>query len=93
MVISGLMFASRWTWVTPLVGAGVVFAAVVGMTPPGFGAISDVVLGSPRGPMADSDAYVLGAASSLALVTLLVLAAVAVGIEFVLRLRRRAELG
>ena len=87
------MFAARWTWLVPLAGASLVFAGVVGTTPPGFGAIGEVVFGSPRGPIADSDAYVLGAASSLALITLVVLAVVAVGIEFVLRLRRRGELG
>jgi hypothetical protein len=85
------MFAAPWTWVSPLVGAAVVFLAVVWITPPGFGAIADVVLGSPRGPSADAAAYVLGAAGSLALSTLLVLALVSVGIEFALRLRHRAE--
>jgi hypothetical protein len=77
----------------PLVGAAVVFLVVVWATPPGFGAIVEVVFGSPRGPNADSDAYVLGAASSLALVTLLVLTLVCIGVEFVLRLRHRGELG
>jgi hypothetical protein len=81
------MFASSWTWVGPLVGAAVVFVAVLWTTPPGFGAIAAVVLGSPRGTTADSAAYVLGAAGSLALVTLLVLALVSIGIEFALRRR------
>jgi Mn2+/Fe2+ NRAMP family transporter len=85
-----MMFERPWTWVGPLVGALVVFAAVLAVTPPGFGAIQEVVFGSPRGPSADAAAYVLGAAGSLALLTLLVLAAVAIGIEFVLRLRNRA---
>jgi len=84
------MFAARWTWGLPLVGAAIVFAAVLAVTPPGFGAIVEVVLGSPRGPSADAAAYVLGAAGSLALVTLLVLATVSVGIDFVVRRRRRA---
>jgi hypothetical protein len=85
------MFGRPWTWVTPLVGAAAVFVAVLWITPPGFGAIVDVVVGSPRGPSADGAAYVLGAAGSLALSTLLVLALVSVGIEFALRLRHRAE--
>jgi hypothetical protein len=88
-----MMFASRWTWVAPLLGAGVVFVVVVWTTPPGFGAIGEVVFGSPRGPNADSDAYVLGAASSLALGTLLVLTLVSIGIEFIVRLRQRGKLG
>ena len=83
------MFASSWTWVGPLVGAAVVFVVVLWTTPPGFGAIAAVVFGSPRGTTADSAAYVLGSASSLALVTLLVLALVSIGIEFALRLRHR----
>src|SRR4030081_1837241 len=86
------MFASAWTRLAPLVGAGVVFLAVVWTTPPGFGAIAGVVFGSPRGTSADSAAYVLGSAGSLALVTLLVLALVSLGIEFALRLRHRRSL-
>jgi hypothetical protein len=85
------LFVSPWTWVGPLVGAGVVFVLVVWTTPPGFGAVAAVVFGSPRGTTADSAAYVLGSASSLALLTLLVLALVSIGIEFALRLRKRAE--
>jgi len=83
------MFVSPWTWISPLVGAVVVFVLVLLRTPPGFEAISQLVFNTPRGPSADAVAYVLGAAGSLALVTLGVLAAVSVGIEFALRLRRR----
>jgi hypothetical protein len=83
------MFAQSWTWLGPLVGAAIVFVAVLWTTPPGFGAIAVVVFGSPRGTNADSAAYVLGSAASLALVTLLVLTLVSVGIEFALRLRHR----
>jgi len=83
------MFTSPWTWVGPLVGAVVVFVGVVSTTPPGFAAIADVVFGTPRGTNADSAAYVLGSASSLALMTLLVLTLLSVGIEFALRLRKR----
>jgi hypothetical protein len=84
-----VMFDRPWTWVAPLVGAAIVFAAVLWVTPPGFGAIVEVVLGSPRGPNADAAAYVLGSAGTLALVTLLVLALMSIGIEFVLRLRSK----
>ena len=42
-------------------------------TPPGFEAISDILFGLPRGPNADAAAYALGAAGSLALLTLLLL--------------------
>jgi Mn2+/Fe2+ NRAMP family transporter len=84
------MFTAPWTWGVPVIGALLVFAAVLWVTPPGFGAIGAVVFGSPRGPSADAAAYVLGAAGSLALVTLLVLAAAAIGIECALRMRKRA---
>ncbi|MDQ6673642.1 MAG: hypothetical protein M3069_23350 [Chloroflexota bacterium] len=84
-----MLFGSAWTWVVPLVGAAVVFLGVVWTTPPGFGAIANVAFGTPRGTSADSAAYVLGSAGSLALMTLLVLALVSIGIEFALRLRNR----
>lgn len=83
------MFGSFWTWVAPLVGAALVFVGVMLTTPPGFGALANVAFGTPRGPIADSAAYVLGSAASLALMTLLVLAIVAIGIEFALRRRNR----
>jgi hypothetical protein len=66
------VFCSPWSWSVPIVAAAVVFAAVLLTTPPGFRALSDIVLGSPRGPSADAAAYALGAAGSLALVTLVV---------------------
>lgn len=65
-----------WTWIVPLVGAAAVFAGVLATTPPGFGALSDVLLGVPRGPNAEAAAYALGAAGTLALVALLVLSGV-----------------
>jgi hypothetical protein len=68
------MFGSIWSWLVPIAAAALVFAAVLLTTPPGFRAISDIVLGSPRGPSADAAAYALGAAGSLALLTLVVLA-------------------
>jgi hypothetical protein len=69
------MFSAPWSWIVPLLGAGVVFGAVLQSTPPGLRAITDVAFGTPRGPSADAAAYALGAAASLALVALLVLAA------------------
>jgi Mn2+/Fe2+ NRAMP family transporter len=71
----------------PLVAATVVFCAVLLTTPPGFGAVGDVILFAPRGPSADAAAYALGAAASLALVTLLVLAVACGGLELALRKR------
>jgi hypothetical protein len=69
------MFRSSRSWLVPLIGACAVFGFVLLTTPPGFGAISDVLVGAARGPNADAGAYTLGAASSLALVALCVLAA------------------
>lgn len=74
-----------WTWITPLIGAGVVFAYVLVTTPPGFRAIPDVLLNSPRGANADAAAYALGAAASLALVTLLGLALLGALVEIAMR--------
>jgi hypothetical protein len=85
------MLASRWSWVGPVVAAAIVFVAVLWTTPPGFGAIADIVFGTPRGTSADSAAYVLGSAGSLALITLLVLTLVSIGIGCALRLRNRAK--
>jgi len=72
----------------PLVGAAGAFGLVLWTTPPGFGAIGLVVFGSPRGVVADAAAYALGAAASLALLTLVVLAAILGGIDFVIRRTR-----
>ena len=69
----------------PLVGAALVFGAVLLTTPPGFGAIRDVVLVAPSGPTADAAAYALGAAASLALVTLLVLGVACGGLDLAFR--------
>jgi Mn2+/Fe2+ NRAMP family transporter len=79
------MFGRRWSWAVPLLGALVVFGVVLVTTPPGFRAISDVILGSPRGPTADAVAYTLGAASSLALLALLLLAGLTSLLELALR--------
>ena len=79
------MFRSLHSWLLPLIGAGAVFAFVLLTTPPGFGALSDVLVGSARGPNADAGAYTLGAASSLALIALLVLAALVSAIELLKR--------
>jgi hypothetical protein len=79
------MFAAWWAWLVPLVGAAIVFGGVLLSTPPGFRAVSDVLLGSPRGPAADAAAYALGAAASLALAMLLLLAALIAAIETLIR--------
>jgi hypothetical protein len=70
------MFSAAWSWILPLVGACATFGAVLLTTPPGFRALTDVVFGTPRGPNADAVAYTLGAAASLALATLIVLAVI-----------------
>ena len=79
------MFGSTWSWLAPIASAAVVFAAVLLTTPPGFRAISDILLGSPRGPNADAAAYALGAAGSLALVTLLALGLVLGVVDLAIR--------
>jgi hypothetical protein len=84
------MFRSTWSWLVPIAGAGMVFAAVLLTTPPGFRAISDILLGSPRGPSADAAAYAVGAAASLALLTLLVLGLVLGVIDLAFRRWRSA---
>jgi hypothetical protein len=58
----------------PLLVALLVFVLVLSSTPPGFGAIPDQLLGLARGPNLDAAAFALGAASSLALVSLVVVA-------------------
>ena len=84
------MFRSIWSWLVPIVCAAAVFAAVLLTTPPGLRALSDVVLGSPRGPSADAAAYALGAAGSLALLTLLLLGVVLGAIDLAMRRKRSA---
>jgi hypothetical protein len=81
------VFSSTWSWVVPVLAAAVVFGGVLGSTPPGFAAISAVVLGSPRGATADAAAYALGAAASLALLTLIVVAAVCAALDWLVRRR------
>jgi hypothetical protein len=81
------VFASPWTWLVPLLLALGVFVGVLWTTPPGFGAISAVLFGTPRGADADAAAYALASAASLAL-GVLVLAAGMIGI--VESVRRRA---
>jgi hypothetical protein len=82
-----------WKWLIPLVGALAVFCGVLLVTPPGFRTITDVLFGSPRGPNADAAAYALGAASSLALVALLGLAALCTAVPWASRIiwRRPAK--
>jgi hypothetical protein len=75
------VFGTLWSWLLPVLGAALVFVAVLVTTPPGFGAIGAVLFGSPRGAIADAAAYAIGAAASLALVALVVLAAITQTIE------------
>jgi hypothetical protein len=82
------MFCAPWSWLVPIAGAAVVFAAVLLTTPPGFRAISDILHGTPRGPSADAAAYALGAAGSLALLTLLALGLVLGAIDLAVRRKR-----
>jgi hypothetical protein len=74
-----------WTWIVPLLVTLGVFSGVLLTTPPGFGAISDVLFGLPRGPNAEGAAYALGAAGSLACVSLVVSAAVCASIDTALQ--------
>ena len=76
-----------WTWLLPLLGAAAVFGGVLLTTPPGFRALADAATGAARGANADAAAYALGAAASLALLALLVLAALSYSITFLLRRR------
>ena len=62
--------ARVWRWLVPLVAALLVFSGVLLATPPGFASIADLLLGPPRGARADAAAYAVGAAGSLALLTL-----------------------
>jgi hypothetical protein len=75
------VFHSAWSWAVPVIGAALVFSAVLVTTPPGFGAMGTVLFGTPRGATGDAAAYAIGAAASLALVTLVLLAALARTIE------------
>ncbi len=59
-----------WSWVTPLGVAALVFSGVLVSTPPGFGAIAQVLVFRESGPLGDAAAYALGAAASLAFVAL-----------------------
>ena len=79
------MFAARWSWIVPLAGAALVFAGVLASTPPGFGAIGDLVFIAPRGPAGDAAAYALGAAASLALVVLIALGVACGVLDLLLR--------
>ena len=65
-----------WRTLVPLLITAAVFCAVLLSTPPGFGSLSDVLIGTARGPNAEAAAYALGAAASLALLALLASAAV-----------------
>jgi hypothetical protein len=79
------MFRAPWSWIVPLMAALGVFVGVLLITPPGFGAVSETLFGSPRGVIADAAAYALGAAASLALVALLGVAVACSCVELALR--------
>jgi hypothetical protein len=63
---------AAWPVIAILVVAGLVFAAVLLTTPPGFVSLSDLVLGPARGIRGAAEAYAVGAAASLSLLTLVV---------------------
>jgi hypothetical protein len=77
---------AHWAWVVPLVAAMLVFSGVLLVTPPGFGTFADL-LNQPRGARAEAVAYALGAAGSLALITLLVLWAACAMLDALVRRR------
>ena len=82
------MFERAWTWVLPVIAAGATMTIVLVSTPPGFAALSDVVFGTPRGTAADAAAYALGAAASLGLLALIVMALLCAGLERTLHRQR-----
>ncbi|HEX8967088.1 MAG TPA: hypothetical protein VF937_04355 [Chloroflexota bacterium] len=84
------MFRAAWSWLVPLVGAAAVFAGVLLTTPPGLGAVTGVLFGSPRGPAADAAAYTLGSAASLALVALVLLGVACAALDLTTRLKASA---
>ena len=70
----------------PLLGAGAVFCFVLATTPPGFVAVETAVLSTGTDPAS----YAAGAAASLGLLTLLLLAIIcAIADLLVARLRHR----
>jgi hypothetical protein len=58
-----------------LVAAGAVFVGVLLSTPPGLVSLPDLVLGPARGARGAAEAYAVGAAASLSLLTLAVTSA------------------
>ena len=60
----------------PLVVALGVFAGVLLSTPPGLVALPDLLIGPARGARGAAEAYAVGAAASLSLLSLVVMAAV-----------------
>jgi hypothetical protein len=59
-----------------LVAAGLVFGGVLLSTPPGLVSLPDLLLGPARGARGAAEAYAVGAAASLSLLTLVGVAAV-----------------
>jgi hypothetical protein len=72
-----------------LIVAGVVFCGVLLTTPPGLMSLPDLVLGPARGARGAAEAYAVGAAASLSLLTLVLTAG---GVAFwKLVMRQRAH--
>ena len=76
----------RWPALLAVLIAALVFAGVLLVTPPGFAAFVDLLIGPARGARGLAAAYALGAAASLALVSLLLVALLLTVVE---RVRRR----
>jgi hypothetical protein len=70
-----------------LVAALAVFCAVLLSTPPGLVSLPDLLLGPARGARGAAEAYAVGAAATLSLVTLLVTAGVVALSKLVVRQR------
>ena len=91
------MHRLHWpTSLPPIAGmiAGVgVFVAVMLVTPPGFAGLPALAPGRPRGVESYAAAYALGAAASLALLTLLVVGAVLGGLSLLLARQTRRTVG
>ena len=70
-----------------LIVAGVVFCGVLLTTPPGLMSLPDLVLGPARGARGAAEAYAVGAAASLSLLTLVLTAGVVAFWKLVMRQR------
>jgi hypothetical protein len=70
-----------------LVAAGVVFCGVLLSTPPGLVSLPDLMLGPARGARGAAEAYAVGAAAALSLLSLLLTAGVVALWKLVVRQR------